>query len=102
MFRFINVLLLLTGLLYSSNILGSNQPNILFIIADDMGVDAIKGFGIGEKHPVTPNLDNLRSAGITFTNVWSTPVCSATRASLMTRKYGYTQWCKYSSWRIKY
>ena len=66
----------------------ANTPNILFIIADDMGVDAIKGFGIGERHPTTPNLDNLRSTGITFTNVWSTPVCSATRASLLTGKYG--------------
>lgn len=66
----------------------ANGPNILFIIGDDMGVDAIKGFHIGDHHPETPNLDALRSTGITFTNVWATPVCAATRASLMTGKYG--------------
>jgi arylsulfatase A-like enzyme len=68
--------------------ISANSPNILFILADDMGVDAIKGFGIGEDHPTTPNLDKLRSQGLTFTNVWATPVCSATRASLLTGKYG--------------
>jgi hypothetical protein len=66
----------------------ANDPNILFIISDDMEVDAIDGFNIGDRHPVTPNLDALRSKGVTFTNVWATPVCAATRASLMTGKYG--------------
>jgi arylsulfatase A-like enzyme len=63
-------------------------PNILFIIGDDMGVDAIKGFDIGMRHAQTPNLDQLRSFGVTFTNVWATPVCAPTRASLITGKYG--------------
>lgn len=53
-----------------------------------MGVDALNGFEIGTKLPSTPNLDQLRESGITFTNAWSTPVCTATRASLLTGKYG--------------
>lgn len=62
--------------------------NVLFIIADDMGVDAISGYGIGTDLPVTPHLDELRASGVTFTNVWATPVCAATRASLVTGEYG--------------
>ncbi len=60
----------------------------MFIIGDDMGVDAINGFNIGYDHPQTPNLDELRASGITFTNTWAAPVCSATRASLISGKYG--------------
>lgn len=66
----------------------NDPPNILFIIGDDMGVDALNGFDIGTHLPSTPNLDELRASGVTFTNVWSAPVCSATRASLITGKYG--------------
>lgn len=65
-----------------------NQPNILFIIADDMGVDAINGYNIGTNLPHTPSLDKLRTQGVTFTNAWAAPVCAATRASLITGKYG--------------
>lgn len=74
--------------LHSLNCFAGDPPNILFIVGDDMGVDALKGFDIGEHLPATPNLDALRARGVTFTNVWSSPVCSATRASLLTGKYG--------------
>ena len=70
------------------NVSASNDPNILLIIADDMGADVMPGYNIGTNLPNTPNIDKLRNSGITFTNVWATPVCSATRASLMTGKHG--------------
>lgn len=81
-------LILLIVLLSSSCLMASNKPNILFILADDLGVDAVKGFNIGDRHATTPNLDKLRETGITFTNAWATPVCAASRASLLTGKYG--------------
>ncbi|NME68466.1 sulfatase-like hydrolase/transferase [Flammeovirga aprica] len=65
-----------------------DNPNILLIIADDMGADVTPGYGIGRNLPTTPNLDALRASGVTFTNVWATPVCAATRATIMTGKYG--------------
>jgi len=64
------------------------NPNILLIIADDMGADVMPGYGIGTNLPNTPNLDKLSQSGLTFTNVWATPVCASTRASIMTGKYG--------------
>ncbi|MDX1284655.1 MAG: sulfatase-like hydrolase/transferase, partial [Draconibacterium sp.] len=81
-------LMILAVVFISSRSFAEEKPNILFIIGDDLGVDAIEGFNIGERHPTTPNLDKLRESGITFTNVWATPVCAASRASLLTGKYG--------------
>lgn len=67
----------------------SAAPNILLIIADDLGKDAIKGYAEGSIKPNTPNIDDIRTKGLTFNNFWSNPVCSPTRASLLTGKYGY-------------
>ena len=66
-----------------------NFPNILLIIADDLGIDAISGFNNNNSNPLTPTLDSLRMKGITFSNVWSSPICSPTRAGLLTGKYGF-------------
>ena len=80
--------LIFLSALNCSHIFANDPPNILFIIGDDMGVDALAGFDIGTHLPSTPNLDKLRNSGVTFTNVWSAPVCAATRASLISGKYG--------------
>ena len=66
----------------------SDKPNILLIIADDMGLDATPNFPEGTIKPNMPNLQALMDTGITFKNVWSYPVCSPTRASILTGKYG--------------
>lgn len=68
--------------------MAAEKTNVLLIIADDMGVDAINGYGVGTDLPLTPHIDSLRASGVTFTNTWATPVCAATRASLITGKYG--------------
>lgn len=65
----------------------SNQPNILIIIADDLGTDAINGYQNSPVLPVTPNIDNLRASGIAFDEAWATPKCSPTRAAIMSGKY---------------
>lgn len=63
-------------------------PNILLIIADDLGVDVSNGYHQGALMPTTPHLDSLRSVGLTFENVWSAPMCTPTRACIMSGKYG--------------
>ena len=57
-----------------------NRPNILFILADDLGYTDLGAFG-GEIS--TPNLDTLALEGVRLTNFHSAPYCAATRASLM-------------------
>ena len=71
------------------------QPNILFILIDDLGWKDI--VCCGSEFYETPNLDRLANQGLRFTNAYaSCPVCSPTRASLLTGKYpatvGITDW----------
>lgn len=65
------------------------RPNILFIIADDLGKDAITGYQEGSIKSNTPNIDAIRNAGLLFSNFWVNPTCTPTRASIITGKYGY-------------
>ena len=67
----------------------NTAPNILFIVADDLGRDAIKGYSEGSIKANTPNIDAIRTKGLIFNNFWANPVCSPTRASVITGKYGY-------------
>jgi len=60
------------------------RPNIVLIMADDMGYSDIGCFG-GEIR--TPNLDGLAAGGIRFTQFYNTARCCPTRASLMTGLY---------------
>lgn len=65
-----------------------NKPNVLLIIADDLGIDVTNGYQQNDRMPTTPHLDSLRESGLTFTNTWSAPQCTPTRASIMSGKYG--------------
>ncbi|TVZ55310.1 arylsulfatase A-like enzyme [Lutibacter sp. Hel_I_33_5] len=66
----------------------TKKPNILLIIADDMGLDATPNYSEGTIKPNMTNLQSLMNDGITFENFWSYPVCTPTRAAILTGKYG--------------
>jgi len=57
------------------------RPNILLVMVDDLGFSDLGAFG-GEIR--TPNLDALSQSGLRLTNFHATPVCSPTRAELLT------------------
>ncbi len=78
--------LMLPGCASSPQLLaGQNKrPNIVLIMADDMGYSDIGCYG-GEIH--TPNLDALAARGLRFTQFYNTARCCPTRASLMTGLY---------------
>jgi arylsulfatase A-like enzyme len=80
-----------------SNTNNTKRPNILLIIADDMGKDATNGFPEGEIKPSTPNIDQIKNDGLTFNNLWVNPTCSPTRASIITGKYGYRTGVKWAN-----
>ena len=63
-------------------------PNILLVIADDLGLDAFDQYGISTQQPITPILSQLANDGLIFDNAWSSPTCTPTRAGLLTGKYG--------------
>jgi len=68
----------------------SGDTNILLIIADDLGLDALNGYSEGSIKPNTPNLDDLAASGLVFNNFWTNSVCSPTRSTILTGKYGFS------------
>ena len=67
------------------------KPNILLIMADDLGAECLGSYG-GTTYR-TPNLDELARTGLRFANCYATPLCSPSRVQLMTGRYGFrTGW----------
>ncbi len=64
-------------------------PNFIVLIGDDMGVETLSAYGIGSTPAVTPNLDQLAQRGVLFEHFWAQPICSPTRATLVTGRYGF-------------
>ncbi|MFT4624959.1 MAG: arylsulfatase A-like enzyme [Myxococcota bacterium] len=64
---------------------GRVPPNVLLVVADDLGVDFLSIYGAtGAPVPATPTLDALASEGVRFADAWSSPLCSPTRSELLT------------------
>ena len=80
---------LIAGSTFGSMQSASAAPNILLIIGDDLGVDTMASYGIGENFPGTAALDDLAANGVRYTNAWSQAICSPTRATIMTGRYGF-------------
>ena len=66
----------------------NEHPNILLVISDDLGLDASSGYQVGTDLPTTPTLDELAANGLIFDNAWAYPLCSPTRATILTGRYG--------------
>jgi arylsulfatase len=65
---------------------GADKPNIIFILADDLGYGDLGSFG--QKLIETPNIDKLASEGMRFTQHYSgSPVCAPSRCVLLTGKH---------------
>jgi len=64
----------------------SSKPNVVIVVIDDMGWEQLGCYG--SSFYKSPNIDKLAESGVRFTNAYaSAPVCSPTRAALMTGKY---------------
>jgi arylsulfatase A len=64
-----------------------DRPNIIFVLADDLGAESVGAYGSKNS---TPNLDQLAAEGMRFETAWATPVCTPTRVELMTGQYAST------------
>ena len=81
------ILKILLFLLALTSPLLAQKPNIIFIIADDLGYNDISAYG--QKNFSTPNIDQLATNGIRFTRHYSgATVCNPSRCSLMTGRDG--------------
>jgi len=77
-------------LLGRSGLLAASQrrpPNLIVIMADDLGAKELGCYG--NKEHRTPNLDHLAETGVQFRTCYSTPICHPTRFEIMTGQYGH-------------
>jgi len=68
----------------------SDRPNIVLIMADDLGVEVLGSYG-GTSYK-TPALDMLAREGVRFTHAYAQPLCANTRLQLMTGLYNQRNW----------
>jgi len=71
--------------LFCLTIAGQNKPNIILIMADDLGYETIGANGCAQYK--TPNLDKMAEEGVRFTHCYAQPLCTPSRVKIMTGKY---------------
>ena len=81
-----------------SHAASASKPNIIFILADDLGLDGVSCTG-GDVHK-TPNIDKLAASGTRFETCYAAPLCGPSRCLLMTGRYAFrTGGITNGSWR---
>jgi arylsulfatase A len=85
MSRLLSLRLLALVLVNASVLTATEKPNILFILADDVGREVLGCYG-GQSYQ-TPNLDKLAAGGMKFEHCYSMPVCHPTRVTLLSGCY---------------
>ncbi len=84
--NFLGVFICKVGLGQGLEETADNAPNIVLIMADDLGYGDLGCFGCADIH--SPNIDKLAEAGVRLNNFYAAaPVCSPTRCALMTGRY---------------
>jgi len=95
---FVVVDLLMPKLHATTTAVVDDNPNIIFIMADDMGIGDTTVYNPESKIP-TPNLEKLASQGMVFTDAHSpSAICTPTRYALLTGRYCFRTW----KWRGVY
>ena len=70
----------------------AKPPNIVLIMADDLGYECI---GVNGGEYKTPNLDALAAGGVRFTNGFANPICTPSRVKIMTGQYNVRNYVKF-------
>ncbi|NBV85013.1 MAG: hypothetical protein EBS01_01830 [Verrucomicrobia bacterium] len=84
---FVALLILSLGVVRAHSADKSPKPNIIFILADDLGFAEISANGADHYH--TPNIDALASEGMRFNHFYTAPLCGPSRAMILTGRYGF-------------
>jgi len=86
------VVILTAGLFFVTQAKAADKPNIIVIMADDLGYGDIGCYGAKPKNLKTPHIDKLAAGGIRFTSGYcSASTCTPTRFSFLTGKYAFRQ-----------
>jgi len=71
----------------------ADRPNIILFMADDLGCETIGAYG-GESH-ATPTLDRMAATGIRFEHCYAQPLCTPSRAKIMTGIYNVRNYVRF-------
>ena len=82
---------LLIFFVFSLNLIAVDKPNVVIILTDDLGWGDVSYHG---GHIPTPNIDQLAEDGLELNRFYSNPVCSPTRASLLTGMHIFQSWSR--------
>jgi arylsulfatase A len=63
------------------------KPNIIFVLADDLGIGGLSCYGADNFK--TPNIDQLAGGGIRYTHGYTPPLCGPSRAAILTGRYAF-------------
>jgi arylsulfatase A len=71
----------------------TSKPNIILIMADDMGYECISANGSEDYH--TPNIDKLAAEGVRFEQCFANPLCTPSRVKIMTGQYNVRNYTRF-------
>ncbi|MEM9479852.1 MAG: sulfatase-like hydrolase/transferase [Verrucomicrobiota bacterium] len=83
-------ILFLFGFPIAFTVGAAEKPNIILIMADDLGIEGLGCYG-GESYKA-PHLDRMAAEGLKFTQAYSQPLCTPTRLQIMTGLYNHRNW----------
>ncbi len=82
---------LLVFITFSGSIIAQTRqtakPNIIFILADDLGLDGVSCYGADNYQ--TPNIDSLAKQGLRYNHAYTAPLCGPSRAIILTGRYAF-------------
>ncbi|MFP6588546.1 MAG: sulfatase-like hydrolase/transferase, partial [Pirellulaceae bacterium] len=87
--RYTIVWMLLISVL-SGSLAAADRPNIILIMADDLGIDSVQDYG-GRQYK-TPHMSQMARQGMRFTHAYAQPLCTNTRIQFMTGIYNHRNW----------
>jgi len=83
----VSMLLISSGIKAQKHNSVNTKPNIIFILADDLGIGDVSAYGSDQNK--TPIIDKLASEGIRFTNAYTAPLCGPSRARILSGRYAF-------------
>ena len=89
------LILALSGTIWLTAAANDQQPNVILIMADDLGQECIENYG-GESYH-TPRLSQMAQEGVWFSNAHSQPICTPSRVQIMTGKYNVRNYIRFAT-----
>jgi arylsulfatase A len=85
--KFVTTSFLLCVVLFAASQSNKTRPNIIYILADDLGIGDVSAYGADNNK--TPVIDKLAKEGMRFNHFYTAPLCGPSRAMILTGRYAF-------------